>query len=201
MAMKKIGYLRVSTAEQRPDRQIDGLERICDELHVEKLSATARVRPVYERVIAALAPGDVFVIWDLDRAFRSAKDALVELDRMRAAGIVIRIANLNIDTDTPYGILLFTFISGLAEFERRLLSQRTREGLAAARRRGKRLGRPPKMSRAQVERAARRIENHPEALSGIAARHGVHPWTLVRAIRRLKASGKHHTRADSKRRR
>lgn len=185
MVTKRIGDLRVSTAEQRPDRQIDGLEHLCDALHIEKLSASAPHRPVYETVMAALHPGDQLVIWDLDRAFRSAKDALVELDRLRAQGVSIHIANLNLDTGTPYGILLFTFISGLAEFESRLLSQRTREGLAAARKRGKRLGRPPKLTRQQVERAARRIAACPADLARIAARYGVHPWTLKRAIRRL----------------
>jgi len=185
MSTKKIGYLRVSTAEQRPDRQIDGLRHICDELHIEKVSATSKRRPVYESVIAALQPGDVFVIWDLDRAFRSAKDALVELDQLRSRGVEIRIANLAIDTSTPYGILLYTFVSGLAEFERRLLSQRTREGLAAARKRGKRLGRPPKMTAAQVKAASRKLARKPSDTAAIAAHYGVHPWTLLRAIKRL----------------
>lgn len=184
MRTKKIGYLRVSTAEQSTDRQIDGLEHVCDELHVEKLSAVSKRRPVYEAVIAKLRPGDVFVIWDLDRAFRSAKDALVELDKLHARGIEILIANLNLDTATPHGMLLYTFISGLAEFERRLLSQRTREGLAAARKRGKRLGRPPKLSSGQIRRAAQQLETHPERLADIAAKHGVHPWTLSRAVKR-----------------
>jgi len=184
MSTKKIGYLRVSTAEQRPDRQIDGLRHICDELHIEKVSATSKRRPVYESVIAALQPGDVFVIWDLDRGFRSAKDALVELDRLRSRGVEIRIANLAIDTSTPYGMLLYTFVSGLAEFERRLLSQRTREGLAAARKRGKRLGRPPKMTTAQVKAASRKLARKPSDTAAIAAHYGVHPWTLLRAIKR-----------------
>lgn len=159
---------------------------MCDALHIEKLSALARHRPVYEQVMADLGAGDQLVIWDLDRAFRSAKDALIELDRLRARGVSIHIANLNLDTRTPYGILLFTFVSGLAEFERRLLSQRTREGLAAAKKRGKRLGRPPKLTPAQVERAARRLETHPSEAARIAKRHGVHPWTLLRSIRRMK---------------
>lgn len=184
MTHKRIGYLRVSTAEQRPDRQIDGLERVCDELHIEKLSAVAPCRPVYERVMASLHAGDVFVIWDLDRAYRSAKDALNELDRLREAGIDIHIANFGIDTQTPYGELLFTVVSGLAQFERRLLSQRTREGLAAARKRGKRLGRPPKLTPRQIERAARILKSEPERLHELAAHYEVHPWTISRAIKR-----------------
>lgn len=125
----KIGYLRVSTEEQRPDRQIDALTPICDELHVEKLSAVAKPRPVYEKIINSLNSGDIFVIWDLDRAYRSAKDALNELDNLRERGIEIQIASIDIDTSTPHGMLIYTFISGLAEFERRLLSERTKQGL------------------------------------------------------------------------
>lgn len=182
--MKKIAYIRVSTAEQRPDRQIDGLTALCDELHIETLSAVSKARPVYDAVMQRLRPGDVFLIWDLDRAYRSAKDALNELDRLRASDIEIQIANMAIDTSTPYGQFLFTLISGLAEFERQLLSQRTREGLDAARQRGKRIGRPPKMSRAQLMAAAERIRRGGESIAGIAADYGVAGWTLSRALKR-----------------
>lgn len=182
--MRKIGYLRVSTQEQKPDRQIDGLKHICDELHIEKCSAAARSRPVYEWVRASLQPGDMLVIWDLDRAYRSARDALNELDALRERGIAFRIANLHIDTSTASGILVYTIMSALAEFERRNLIQRTREGVAAARRRGKRIGRPPKLDTAQLRRAARRIKYGKESIAAIAREHGVAPWTLSRALKR-----------------
>lgn len=181
--MKRIAYLRVSTAEQRPDRQIDGLKDICDELHVEILSATSKSRPVYNMVIERLRHGDTFLIWDLDRAYRSTKDALCELDRLRERGISIRIANLSIDTETPHGMLIYTLISALAEFERQLLSQRTKEGLAAARRRGKRLGRPPKLTDCELRAAGQRIENG-ERTTIVAAAYGVSPWTLTRSLKR-----------------
>lgn len=181
----KIGYLRVSTEEQRPDRQIDALSPICDELFVEKLSATAKSRPVYERIIASLNAGDIFVIWDLDLAYRSAKDALNELDRLRARGIEIHIASIQIDTSTPHGMLIYTFISGLAEFERRLLSERTKQGLAAARKRGARLGPPQKMTTAQVRAAMCKIAAKEASVAEIAALNGVHPSTVARSIKRL----------------
>tara|TARA_R110002072_G_scaffold232223_1_gene389550 strand:+ start:11791 stop:12366 length:576 start_codon:yes stop_codon:yes gene_type:complete len=181
----KIGYLRVSTEEQRPDRQIDALSPICDQLHVEKLSATAKSRPVYERIVNSLSAGDVFVIWDLDRAYRSAKDALNDLDRLRARGIEIQIASIHIDTSTPHGMLIFTFVSGLAEFERRLLSERTKQGLAAARRRGTRLGPPQKMTEMQVRAAIRKIATKEASIAEIAALNGVHPSTVARSIKRL----------------
>ena len=181
--MRTIGYLRVSTAEQRPDRQIDGLKMICDELHIEKLSAVSPHRPVYERVIASLRRGDMLVVWDLDRAFRSVIDALAEAEKLRARGVHFRIANLNIDTSTPAGIFVYTMMSALAEFERRTLSQRTKEGLAAARVRGKRLGRPAKLSSEQLHDARRRICDG-DTRQAVAADYRVAPWTLSRALRR-----------------
>lgn len=184
MTQKRIGYLRVSTAEQRPDRQIDGLKHVCDKLYIEKLSAVARVRPVYARVMAKLRPGDIFVIWDIDRAFRNARDALNELYRLREAGIGMHIANFDIDVRTPHGELLFTVASGLAQFEHRYLSQRTNEGLAAARKRGRRFGRPPKLTTRQIERAARILKAQPERMHELAAHYDVHPWTISRSIKR-----------------
>ena len=184
----KIGYLRVSTKDQCEDRQVDALRPICDELHIEKLSATAKTRPIYEDVLAKLQPGDVFVVWDLDRAWRSAMDALVELHELRQRGVEIQIASMNIDTGTPIGKLLFTFISGLAEFERDTLRQRTKQGLEAARKRGKRIGRPPKISDRQIRRAQQMLENGEASIDELAALHGVHPWTLRRRIAELDAA-------------
>lgn len=178
----KIGYLRVSTKDQCEDRQIDALRPICDELHVEKLSASAKTRPVYEEVLASLKPGDVFVVWDLDRAWRSAMDALVELHELRQRGVEIQIASMGIDTGTPIGKLLFTFISGLAEFERDTLRQRTKQGLEAARKRGKRIGRPPKISDQQIRLAQQKLVNGEASIDELAALHGIHPWTLRRRI-------------------
>jgi DNA invertase Pin-like site-specific DNA recombinase len=182
--MKKIGYLRISTQEQRPDRQIEGLKDICDELHIETLSAVSKVRPVYRKVIRALKPGDMLVIWDLDRAYRSAKEALNQLDLLHRRGVNFLIANLNIDTTTPAGYFVYTIMSGLAEFERRTLSQRTKEGLAVARRRGKRLGRPPKMTERQLAEARQRLVTKKESISAIARDYAVAPWTLTRSLRR-----------------
>ena len=186
--MRRIAYIRVSTCEQRPDRQIDGLREFCDEVHIEALPAVSRQRPVYNEVMERLRPGDVFVIWDLDRAFRSTRDALTELEILRERDIAIHIANLNIDTATPHGLLIYTIISAMAEFERRLLSQRTKEGLAAARRRGQRLGRPPKISQAQIISAKSKIEAGQCSLQTMAKKFGVSSWTLIRNLKRLETT-------------
>lgn len=181
--MRKIGYLRVSSTEQRPDRQIDGLAALCDELHVEHASAVSPSRPVYEKAVARLQRGDMLLVWDLDRAFRSVVDAILELEGLRERGVSLSIVNLQIDTTTPSGMLVYTVMSAFAEFERRLLSQRTKEGLSAARRRGKTLGRPRKLSGDDLVRARRSLEEG-KTINMVAAEHRIAAWTLSRALKR-----------------
>jgi len=180
----RIGYLRVSTEDQKPDRQVDALRPICDELHIERLSAVAKSRPVFEAVLAGLAPGDTLVVWSLDRAFRNTKDALIHADRLKERGVNFQIVSLGVDTATADGRLAFTMVAAVAEHERNRLSERTRQGLAAARRKGQRLGPPPKMSDRQIRNAIARLE-HGELRRDVARYYGVHPWTLTRSIRRL----------------
>jgi DNA invertase Pin-like site-specific DNA recombinase len=182
--MRRIAYLRVSTAEQRPDRQIEGLKHIADELHIETLSAVAKRRPVYEHVVERLSAGDALVIWDLDRAYRTSKDAINEMDALRARGIHFHIANLHLDTTTPHGRLIYTVLGALAEFERETLAQRTKEGIAAARARGKRIGRPRKLNASQLADARLRIAAGTTSHVEIAATFGVAPWTLTRSLKR-----------------
>lgn len=181
--MRKIGYLRVSTQEQRPDRQIDALEARCDALHIERLSAASRHRPVYETVMAELEPGDTFVVLDLDRAFRSVIDAVSTAERLLARGIGFEIVNLKVDTATPEGMYVYTVMSAGAALELQILRRRTREGLAAARRRGKRLGRPPKLTAAHLELARAALAEQSQTVATLARRFEVNPWTLSRALR------------------
>jgi DNA invertase Pin-like site-specific DNA recombinase len=182
--MVKLGYLRVSTQEQRPDRQIDGLQGRCDRLFIETLSAVRPRRPIYDSVIESLRPGDTLVVWDLDRAFRSVIDAITQAERLRANGIEFEVANLQVDTTTPAGMLVYTVMSAFAEFERRMLIQRTKEGLEAARKRGKRLGRPPKLTPPQLAEARSRLSSPDETIVKVARELGVAPWTLSRALNR-----------------
>ncbi|MEM7669583.1 MAG: recombinase family protein [Pseudomonadota bacterium] len=181
--MKKLGYLRVSTHEQRPDRQIDGLKDICDELFIEYASAGTLKRPVYDHVIEQLRAGDGFVVWDLDRAYRSVIDALLEVEKLKDRGINLEIVNLQIDTDTPGGMLIYTVLSAFAEFERRILSQRTKEGIAAARARGARIGRPPKLSTDEIDDALTKIRAG-TPICRVAEAFDMAPWSLSRAIKR-----------------
>ncbi len=140
----KIGYLRVSTVDQNHQRQIDSLNTVCDELYTETISAINKKRPVFERVIGKLNAGDTLVVHDLDRAFRSTLDALKQAEQLRQRGVEFQILSLNVDTGTPAGELVFTVMAAFAQYERQCLSQRTKEGMAAAKRRGKHVGRPKK---------------------------------------------------------
>lgn len=182
--MKKIAYLRVSTQDQKPDRQIEGLRGHADELHIEYASAATLARPVYNAVLDRLEAGDMLVVWDLDRAYRSVVDAITEVEKLRGRGIRLRIVNLDIDLDTPAGMLIYTMMGALAEFERRTLSRRTKEGLAAARARGARLGRPRKLSACQLRDARHALAEGRATMSALAADYGVAPWTLRRALDR-----------------
>ncbi|GAB5470460.1 MAG: recombinase family protein [Rhodospirillales bacterium] len=182
--MKKLGYIRVSTQEQCPDRQIDGLAELCDRLFIERLSAVSKKRPVLEGVLEELQPGDALLIWDLDRAFRSVVDAIQQVEALKARDISLQIVNLQVDTTTPGGMLVYTVLSACAEFERRMLSQRTKEGLAAARKRGARLGRPPKMTAADLASARKRLATGKHRVKDIARDYGVAPWSLTRALKR-----------------
>ena len=184
----KRAYLRVSKDEQCPDRQIDGLKALCDELHIEKISAVSKKRPVYEKVMKRLQPGDSFVVWDLDRAFRSTVDALLEMEKLQRRGIGFQIVMLNIDTTTPDGELFYTMVAAFARYEHRMISKRTKEGMAAAKKRGKHIGRPRKLSDKQVRTALHNIHSHASTITAEAKRMNVCRDTLSKAIRHAQQS-------------
>ena len=179
----KYGYIRVSTEGQNEDRQIDALEAICDEMDIERVSAVSQNRPVYDAVVEKLSEGDTFVILDLDRAFRSVVDAVSEAEKLRQRGIGMKIVNLNIDTATPAGELVYTMMAAAAQFERKLLIQRINEGLAAARKRGVKLGRPSKLSPEDLEHARLLLKQPQNTLRSIAPSFRVHWKTLSKALR------------------
>lgn len=189
--MKKLGYLRISKSEQSPDRQIDGLRGMCDKIYIETLSAVSAKRPVFEKVLTKLKSGDTLVVWDLDRAFRSTIDAITTAEKLKKRGIKFQIISLSIDTATPHGEFAYTIMAAAAQFERRLLCKRTKEGLEATRKRGTRLGRPPKLSKAQIGMAAMRLSDLNGDMQQLANEYNVSIWTMQRAIE--KALGAKHS--------
>lgn len=183
--MKKIGYLRVSTEEQKPDRQIDGLSEHCDHLHIERTSAVAKQRPVFDRLMNELQSGDMLVVWDLDRAFRSTLDALTHTQSLKMRGIEFKVVSMDIDTSEPLGEFFFTIVAAFAQLERQTLSKRTKEGLRAAVKRCKKLGRPSLLTRRQVLSAGHKLNSGDMTLQEIAALYGVYASTVSRSIKRL----------------
>lgn len=181
---KRIGYMRVSTPAQRTDRQADGLRELCDELHFEHISAVAKHRPVFQTVIKALEEGDVFVVWDLDRAFRSTVDAILTAEKLRNRGIHFKIVSMHVDTATPEGELFYTVMAGFAQYERRIISRRTKEGIAAAKRAGVIFGRPPLLDTETVERAHYLVTEQHYPCRYVAALLGISRITLQRSFHR-----------------
>lgn len=141
---RNIGYARVSLESMCADRQTQSLAPICDKVYVEKISGAAQKRPVFDKVIAGLKGGDTLVLLDFDRGFRSSIDALTTMQDLKDRGVNLRVVNMNLDFSTEIGEVIFSILAALAQFEKRMISRRTKEGLAAARRRGVRLGRPRK---------------------------------------------------------
>lgn len=179
----KYGYIRVSTDDQNIDRQIDGLKDECDELRVERgVSATARTRPVYDTLMNELKPGDTFVVWNLDRAYRSTVDAIVEADKMNERGIGFKIITLNIDTTTPAGRMIYTLLAAMAEWERSNLIERTNQGIASAKARGVHTGRPKALAPDQKRHIRAQIESKAGTTASMASLFNVSKRTIQRVM-------------------
>ena len=183
---RRIGYARVSTHMQTCDQQVDALKRAgCAHLYVDDgVSAAAKVRPGLEAAKAALRPGDVFVVWGIDRAFRSTIEAILFLDDLIQQGIAFQSLTQAIDTRTPEGRKWYIDIASWAEYERAVISRRTREKMASAKRAGKHLGRPYKLSKTRVITAYRHVTEDHATIAATAAACDVAPITIRRAFRR-----------------
>jgi len=142
-----IGYARVSTEDQNLGLQLDALAHAgCERIYQDEgISGAATDRRALNDALAALAPGDVLVTWKLDRLGRSLAHLISITTRLEAEGIGFRSLSEAIDTTTASGRLLFHVMGALAEFERALISERTRAGMAAAKARGQHLGRERKV--------------------------------------------------------
>lgn len=138
-----IGYARVSTQDQTLDLQKDALQKIgCTHICTDTASGSTTERPGLSEALKFLRAGDVLVVWRLDRLGRSLQHLIDAIAQLHRHSIGFKSLTENIDTTTPGGKLIFHVFGALAEFERDLIRERTQAGLAAARARGKRGGRP-----------------------------------------------------------
>jgi DNA invertase Pin-like site-specific DNA recombinase len=178
-----IGYARVSTQEQDLALQLDALKAAgCERIYEERASGAQRDRPELKAALGYMRQGDTLVVWKLDRLARSLKQLIDTVDDLGARGIGLRSLTEAIDTTTSGGKLIFHIFAALAEFERAVIRERTLAGLAAARARGRKGGRPPALAAKDLA-AAKAMLRDPEITVGeIARRLGVAPSTLYRHL-------------------
>ena len=140
-----IGYARVSTAEQNPERQIELLENNykCEKIYLDKLSGKDTNRPQLQEMLSFIREGDILVVESYSRLARSTKDLLTIVSQLREKNVSLQSDKEKIDTSTPQGKLFLTIMAGLAEFERECILQRQKEGIEIAKRNGKYAGRKP----------------------------------------------------------
>lgn len=142
-----IGYARVSTQDQDLSLQLDALKAAgCKKIYQEKITGTKKERSQLNKLLEQLREGDVVVIWKLDRLARSLKDLVSLVNEIQEKSGALHSLNDQIDTTTPHGKFTFHVFAALAEFERDIISERTKAGLAAARARGRKGGRPKGLS-------------------------------------------------------
>jgi DNA invertase Pin-like site-specific DNA recombinase len=154
MSMVRIGYARVSTAEQELALQLDALRAAgCDRIFEDRASGAKADRPGLAQALAFLREGDVLVIWKLDRLARSLPHLIETVNRLEIAGAGLQSLTEAVDTTTPGGRLVFHLFGALAQFERDLIRERTRAGLSAAASRGRRGGRKPVVTAEKLIRA------------------------------------------------
>jgi len=176
------GYARVSTDDQTLDAQIDALaEAGAVKIFREKKTGSTRKRVELERLLEQLRKDDVVIVTKYDRLARSLRDLIEIVEQIRQRGAGFRSLGEDIDTTTPAGRLVFHVFGSIAEFERERIVERTKEGLAAARKRGRVGGRRHALNLDQREAVRRMRDDEKRSLEEIAKLFGVSKQTVSRA--------------------
>lgn len=185
-----IGYARVSTKGQNLDAQIRALTAAgCLRVFTDKLSGKDATRPELMACLDYLRPGDTLVVARLDRLSRSLQDLIATVASLRRRGAGFCSLHEALDTTTPGGRLVFHVFAALAEFIRELIVEGTHEGLAAARARGTRLGRPPALTPETIRHARALLAEPENTVSSIARLLGVSRATIYKHIPEITAGG------------
>lgn len=176
-----IGYARVSTDDQNLDAQEDALKTAgAERLFAEKITGSIRNRPELDKLLDQLRKDDVVVVTKYDRLARSLVDLLDIIKVIKDRGAGFRSLAEDIDTTTSAGMLIFHVFASVAQFERERISERTKEGLAAAKRRGRVGGRPPALSAAQ-KKEVRTMKEAGRSITEIVALFHVSESSIRRA--------------------
>ena len=176
------GYARVSTEAQNLDRQLDALQKYgVDIIFNEKMTGTKRERPELTKLLDRITEGDTVVIESLSRLGRSTKDLIELTELFEKKGVHLVSLKESIDTSTSTGKLLFTLMSAIAQFERDVIADRTKEGLRSARARGRKGGRP-KTNPDAVKKAIKLYNTGQYSIREIEELTGVKKSTLYRNL-------------------
>lgn len=178
------GYARVSSQSQSYDNQVEQLQNVgCERIFKEKITGTKLDRPEMEKVLDQLRLGDVVIVTELTRLSRSTKDLFRIVEKIDAKGAHVKSLKESwLDTTTPQGNLMFTIFAGISQFERDLISQRTKEGLESSRLRGRKGGRPPKLND-KVDLALKMYHSKDYSVTEITSATGLSKTTLYRYIK------------------
>jgi DNA invertase Pin-like site-specific DNA recombinase len=179
-----LGYARISRGDHQDiAAQVRTLtEAGCSRVYRDEASGADAARPQLRELLAHLAPGDVLVVWKLDRLSRSLSDLLYTLAKIEAAGAGFRSLTEAIDTTTPAGRLMMQMLGAFAEFEREMIRARTKHGLDNARRAGRHIGRRPKLKGDQKAEIVRMIAEGRASASSAASLFNVSKATVKRVL-------------------
>ena len=187
--MSLVGYARVSTKDQETDLQLDALARAgVTEVYQEKASSVG-TRPQLRRCLAALRPGDVFVVYKLDRVARSLADLLHILDQIKASGALVKSLTEPLDTTTAMGSFVIQILGAVAQLERGIIRERSIAGQIAARERGRLPGRIRALSVGDEAELVRLYQPGVTTIAGLAKTYGVSVSAAKRAIYRVTKPG------------
>jgi len=176
----KIGYCRVSTDDQDLSLQKDALLAAgCEQIYSEKASGMKADRPQLQAALAFARAGDTLVVWKLDRLGRSLVQLVTTIEHLKSIGVQFQCLSPDMDTTTPGGMLIFGVFAAVAEFERGLISERTKAGLKAAEARGRKGGRRPAMTPEKTEAATDMIRRG-KPITSIARALGVSRQSIHR---------------------
>ncbi len=180
---KRIGYARVSTDDQNLDLQRDALSLAgCSDIYEETASGKSAQRYELDHCLKALRGSDTLVVWRLDRLGRSLADLVRIVAQLDAAGVGFESITVRIETSSATGRLIFHVFAALAEFERNLIRERTKAGLAAARARGRVGGRKPSLDQQQMREIRALLRDPSIQVVDVASRYGVSRTTLYRHL-------------------
>lgn len=180
----KIGYARVSTLEQNLDLQIDALEKAgCKKIITDEISGSVAERPGLTRLKEDLREGDTVVVWRLDRLGRSLKHLIALVNEFELLKVGFESLQESINTTTSTGQLIFHMFGALAEFERNLIRERTKAGLASARSRGRLGGRPKQLDSNKRQLVVKLYKDRSHTVQEICQMMGISKPTLYQYIR------------------